>query len=902
MQILEVKSDIAKITYNPVDNRLLPSDFLLIEDSNQKLIAQVINIETTDKSEENLAILRLALSIDKDDNLSYFNGYIPSKTSKLIYITPEEIIELVEGSDKNIYLGNLSNHSSCFVKTSMSYVDDRLYIQSDRNDKTQIVVQNLVSELRNKNKKVVIIDFNGQYGAASDDLKLKISENIKLPLNIEAFDTILQYDTIDCPIEDKAVIQSIVLELREYMQTLKDKFIPFDMFKNVVSAEFESNPVSGLMLLRNKLWMYAQDGIFANKKEEFDVIDSTFFNQNIIIVDASDIEEKWFKFVIQTVLQLTNHESYLFLSLNDIQIDKKSIVSLYNKPNIVPVVSTSYDNPYRTILKSLCKNHLLCKPSVILNEQEYYSPLLNRMNIGDFIAYGETTLNLPLIIELQQFSATTSEDVTQNEIKRDVDKLLSSPQTVIPKTNGIVQDDLLDSLQEVEPIDDLSDIQDLDALEEFAQGEIVLDDTVNDVKNDIVADEIDDNNASQDDEKLLDFEQEPVPDDEFKDSDFEFLDEVATSEESDDDILNVPFELSYDNQSGSASMLAGSGYGIFTPLAEDLNENSTFIEKISADSAGIIEEVEQLNVDEDFDDLLADIPVVETPSEQKNHVETKNSNEIKNLPDDILLEDVETDTFDDIQPVDNLDVVSDDLELISDVSGDIVEDNLEIIPEKSQIQLIDDVDVQNDDNIAPVEETLVDELLEENEMDFVQEVEQSDVISVQNDKIQNIDDDANELDVGSELSSIDDVITDITTKIEEDSQNQDSQDELKNEEEQPQTNDVNLDELMSEEEEVVVPQQSVSEQKEVPPPVKQDIISREEPKNIPVYETDIPDNSSVSDIPFKVGDRVYHPKHGNGVIEAFSSYSNRILFCHILFDNVGRKIMDPRVSCIEKVS
>ena len=79
-------------------------------------------------------------------------------------------------------------------------------------------------------------------------------------------------------------------------------------------------------------------------------------------------------------------------------------------------------------------------------------------------------------------------------------------------------------------------------------------------------------------------------------------------------------------------------------------------------------------------------------------------------------------------------------------------------------------------------------------------------------------------------------------------------------------------------------------------------INTKEPQEIPIYETDIQQKLNQDDLPFKVGDKVFHPKHGNGVIEAFSSYSNRILFCHILFDNVGRKIMDPRVSCIEKVS
>ena len=173
MQILEVKNNIAKITYNPAENKLLPSDFLLIEDTEQKLIAQVINIETTDKEECNLATLRLALNIDKEDNLSYFNGYIPAKSSKLIYITPDEIIELVKGSEDNIYFGNLSNHSSCFVKTNLSFVNDGLYIQSDREDKTQIIFKNIISELKDKEKKVIIIDFNGQYANATNVLKLK---------------------------------------------------------------------------------------------------------------------------------------------------------------------------------------------------------------------------------------------------------------------------------------------------------------------------------------------------------------------------------------------------------------------------------------------------------------------------------------------------------------------------------------------------------------------------------------------------------------------------------------------------------------------------------------------------------------------------------------------------------
>ena len=74
MQLFEVKNDIAKITYNPAENHLLPADFVLIEDVNQKIIAQILNIEASDISDNNIAFLKLALAIDKDDNLSYYNG------------------------------------------------------------------------------------------------------------------------------------------------------------------------------------------------------------------------------------------------------------------------------------------------------------------------------------------------------------------------------------------------------------------------------------------------------------------------------------------------------------------------------------------------------------------------------------------------------------------------------------------------------------------------------------------------------------------------------------------------------------------------------------------------------------------------------------------------------------
>ena len=754
MQIFEVKNNIAKIIYNPSENKLLPSDFLLIEDTNQKLIAQVINIETTDTSDSNLAVLRLALNIDKDDNLSYYNGYIPSKSSRIIYITSDEIIELIKGSDDNIYFGNLSNHPSCFVKTNMSFIDDRLYVQSDRNDKTQIIFKNIISELKEKNKKILILDFDGQYSSAENVLKLKVSENIRLPLNMDAFDTILKHDIVDCPIEDKAVVQSIVLELREYLKTLKDKFIPFNVFKQVVDSEFATNPVSGLMLLRNKLWLYAQDSIFADKKEQFDVINSAFFNQNIIIIDASDIAEKWHKFIIQTVIELTNHDAYLFLSLNDIELDKKSIMGFYNKKNIIPIVSTNYDSPYRTLLKSLCKNQLLFKPSEPLLEREYYSELLQMMNNNDFLIFGETTLYLTLQLELQMFDEETSEDVVQNEIKKDVDKLLSSPQTVIPTGANIV-----DEVQEFEPI---------------VEEEII--ETVLEEEPSVVEEDFDD----------------------VTDSDFDFLDEMETqtqqkaeevaSSTEDDDILNVPFNLAQREDEVEAIMNSLT-YDVFEPVKEQ-----QVVEKIGVD------------FDEQEENIVEDV--------------------IEESPDETAEEQVELLEQDAVQAE----------------TEEVVEEVVEVLEEQ-------------ENSIAVNDEEIVQEAVDD------------------------------------EIADIDDVIEGITNKID----SQDKTDEV--DEGASQTEESFVVELEEDDDE----EESVEDDEVASPPEINENINMKETPNVPIYETDNSEPVVIDKIPFKVNDRVYHPKYGNGVIESFIQYSNNILFSLIDFDTAGRKMLDPRISGIEKI-
>ena len=719
MQLSEVKNDIAKIIYNPAENHLLPADFLLLEDLNQKLIAQIINISTTEDANNNIANVRLSLSIDKDDNLSYYNGYIPSRTAKILYINPDEIMELIKGSGDTIYFGNLSNHSDCFVKPSISFINDKVYIQSDRDDKTKTVVQNVVAELYQKKKKVVLLDFDGRYNSIYNVPRLKVSDTFKLPLNIEAFNTILEYDIVDCPLEDKAVIQSIVLELREYINTLENKFLPFTLFRNVVDNEFMANPISGLMLLRNKLWLYAQESIFAESKSHFDLINNILDKQDVLVIDASTLDEKWHKFAIQTLVGLIQKHCYLVLSLNDVPMDKKSIISLYNTKNIIPIVSTSYDSNYRALLKSVCKNQILFKPAYLINDEEAYNALLPKINSGEFIIYGESTLYLPMVLELQSFDSSTSEDVIQNEIKKDVDKFLSQPKTLLPQDVVLKQD--VDSVVE--------------AVSQSA--EETIDNLVDDLEDDDLA----------------------------------FLDDQNISSETItiDDIRKPK----------SVQPISEEQYDIFVPMGVDTSEEQEVLLDSDDHKASVLD-----SIDSEF----------ETIHDNSGNIEE-------------LLTDVTISSGDDegivIGDLDNDDMVSDVLDGILDKDVSLVQ--------------------QNDDNLV---EVLQDDLLLDNNVPLPQ-------------------DDSEETEKEIEI------------------------------------------EIESDEDEVV------------PPPIKEQINTKSS-TTLPEYESGNLAEVLINDIPFKIGEKVFHPKFGEGIIEGFANYSNKILFCTIDFDG-QRKILDPRISAIQKV-
>src|SRR5699024_1967771 len=79
----------------------------------------------------------------------------------------------------------------------------------------------------------------------------------------------------------------------------------------------------------------------------------------------------------------------------------------------------------------------------------------------------------------------------------------------------------------------------------------------------------------------------------------------------------------------------------------------------------------------------------------------------------------------------------------------------------------------------------------------------------------------------------------------------------------------------------------------------EELLNEPQPPVIPVYPADepvLPEDAPL----FEQGDMVSHPKYGKGVIEKLIKYGNKTL-CSISFENVGRRLLDPAISELQKL-
>lgn len=484
MQLLDIKNDLAKLVYTPISRELCLADFLIVGDDNQNILAQVINIESTQKPNANMALIKFILSVDKEGVLCPYNGYIPSKDAQISYVEPEEIVQLLKNSEETVPWGALASHPAAYVSLDLNLLKNNLYIQCDNRENNADLVSNIVCGLQKLGKKVVIIDFDNNY-ESFNITKYAFSRDFNLPLNYEVFDYIYDNDLDGMDLQSRAIVQDILLDLQKYVKETPDRFLPFNTFLRVVEDEYKRNPSAGIILIRNKLLKYAQQKLFAQTKQDVHILKNLLDREDVLFLDLSTARPEWQKIALNIIIEQLDRECFVIANLTEINSDKRTIAKLYEKnKNFYPIVTTTYNYPDAQLLKGFAKNLALFTPIEKLNDFAGYNSFLSKLNEDEFILWGHDTMNIPLIIKLVLYDNIYISSKTQNEIVQSVDNIFrgkmgetkddfeSSPYTI---TETDYSDLMLDNADH--PIFDPEDIPDPDPqiIEIPEKEEIVID-------------------------------------------------------------------------------------------------------------------------------------------------------------------------------------------------------------------------------------------------------------------------------------------------------------------------------------------------------------------------------------------------------------------------------------------
>ncbi|MBS4759085.1 MAG: hypothetical protein KHX03_00090 [Clostridium sp.] len=576
MKLIEIKNSLAKLYYQPGDFPLVLSDFLTVDDGNQKILSQVVSIETTSKENTNCAILKFSLDITEENNPASYSGYVPSLDALVAKTQPKIINSIFTNQSDSFTLGTLTNSSNVVLNINAKILDNFLYIQSDKISETEALQTKILNYCDEKSKKLLVIDFDGIKNYEKAQI-IKLGKDFKLPVNNQILNYIYENDLTGLTVEQKTIVQDIILEIQEYIETLENKFIPFNTLLNVVNDIYETDKSVGVILLRNKLIKYNQFNIFASEEKEFSCLKDIVESNTVTVLKVNNAEINWQKEALNFVISNLKSNVYIFFEADDEIIDKKMLHRLYKQDNFRPIVCSRYDLELASHIKYLAKNLILFKPETQQKAFATYNSFLMKLAEDEYIISGETTFFTPLIlkpsIEIKEIKEEEEQEQTSETQKENEENIITRPEVEViddqteeiqkPQIELISEEEDFGDLPNLEETEDTSELKNI--FEESLEEEIAKDvdkmffvDTTptdtpaeeKEIKNDITSDEIiedipyedmfsDDDLDMLDDFNSEEMSEEHEPEQETK----QLVQDIDIIEESEDEEINLHEEL-----------------------------------------------------------------------------------------------------------------------------------------------------------------------------------------------------------------------------------------------------------------------------------------------------------------------------------------------------------------------
>ena len=399
MKILEIKNNLVKISYD-IDDNLALSGFVIIDDANCPYVAQVVSLKAD--SALNTAIVRLLFTFDDEGILKNYNGTIPSIKASISKLPSNELLDVLP-IETPIKLGALAQQSlPLFVDKSI--IENNLVVCCNKQENLNTFINNMLPQFNSLNQKAVVIDIDGKLDYGN---KFEFGYDFKLPLNNNMLNYIFDHDLEDVDAQSKAFIQDIFYEVQEYSKTLPHQFIPFDTFLEVVDAQYRETNIPELILLKNKLLRYKEEYVFAlNSVEITDLLDE-FKHNNVTVLDISRVDGDLQKQVIAYIYEVMQRNAepvYSIIKLDNYNASKKLIKRFLADGNIATTIICGHEFKYLQELKQVAQNFVFFAPLTTQHDFAAYNTYLAKLNPEEFVVYGDATQEIPLIVELQEFS------------------------------------------------------------------------------------------------------------------------------------------------------------------------------------------------------------------------------------------------------------------------------------------------------------------------------------------------------------------------------------------------------------------------------------------------------------------------------------------------------------------
>lgn len=416
MQVIQTVNDTIRILFSPIDEDFKLLDFILVQEAGNKYLAQIIEIyDDKYDASQNVARVKLFFKVNDKGEVFSYDHFTPSKECEIKKIKRDEILTFINEGKESLTIGLDYQNSEPF-DINLDFLKNNPVIFADKIEHSNNISKHLACALSRYNKHSVIFDFSGTLNVKNAK-KIVMTKDIKLPLDFYTINYIWEKGLATASLETQAICREIFNEVQTYAKNIQDGFIPFSGFLNVVETQYKATPITELTVLINKLKGYQQENIFASKKKDFEGIEKSIKENEVTILDFSELKTSWHKEFCEFAIRKIKN-AFVFMRLNETNSDTDLINFIYDKnPNISFIPSISYNYSKLPHITERANNYILLPTLSPRRDFGAANFELSSMSQDECILFGKDTENFIFTIKNDRFLDSEDDD---NKIKKTI--------------------------------------------------------------------------------------------------------------------------------------------------------------------------------------------------------------------------------------------------------------------------------------------------------------------------------------------------------------------------------------------------------------------------------------------------------------------------------------------------